>query len=220
MIRWRPRLPLVGNLVCGQIERVNPKITPKPFSEGKPGPPACGLGAPPVGRPRTSMRIRLGASGSQRAMDASGSRRAIGASGSRRAIGASGSQRAIGASGSQRAIRASGSQRAISASGSQRAIGASGQWRAGGTKNHPRRNPKLGASSSLPPVGRDLSERIHRGRFVLKSNQKGGPANRRLYSCSSGSFFDENMLPLATLRPARHSSGMEAKRPSMAVDIG
>src|SRR5205823_6044172 len=146
MIRWRPRLPLVGNLVCGQIERVNPKITPKPFSEGKPGPPACGLGAPPVGRPRTSMRIRLGASGSRRAIGASGSRRAIGASGSRRAIGASGSQRAIGASGRQRAI------------------------------------------------GATFPNGSTAGRFVLKSNQKGGPANRRLYSCSSGSFFDENML--------------------------
>ena len=170
MIGGRPRLPLVGDLAYGQIEWGKAKN--KTLSQKENQVPACGLGAPPVGRSRTIKKLIR-----------------------RRGLNSVASQCAMGASGSQRAMGASGSQRAIDASGSQRAIGASGQWRAGGTKNHPRRNPKLGASSSLPRrSGATFPNGSTAGRFVLKSNQKGGPANRRLYSCSSGSFFDENML--------------------------
>jgi hypothetical protein len=132
MIRWRPRLPLVGGMACIQIEWVNPK--PKPFLRRK---NRCRLGGSaclPLVVPEPSRNSLEGGDStpvaSQRAINASGTQRAIGASGTQRAIDASGTRRAIGASGTRRAIDASGTLRAIGASGTQRAIDASSTQRA------------------------------------------------------------------------------------------
>ena len=75
MIRWRRRLPLVGDLVCGQIERVNPKA--KPFLEGKAECQLAGSARLPLVGPEPSKTHGKGdstPSGSQHAIGASGQR--------------------------------------------------------------------------------------------------------------------------------------------------
>jgi len=57
MICWRRRLQFVGDLACGQIERVNRKT--KPFSEGKTGRQLAGAARLPLVGPEPSKPHRV-----------------------------------------------------------------------------------------------------------------------------------------------------------------